>query len=281
MNAVRRHARPELRRPRAVVAFEGWNDACEAASGAAAYLLDQEHITQPFVTIEPEEFFDFHEHRPIVTIEDGDTRRLTWPDTHFFAIPRPGSPHDLVVVTGEEPTHRWKTFARSVTQVLVEADVESVVLLGAYIGQVTHHQPTPLVGVATDPALVRRHGLEPSAYEGPTGIIGVLAEACREVGLPALSIWAATPHYLAANPNPTAMLALVRKTIEVLGVDVDLRRLIELESDFVEQVEEAIGQSDDLAEYIATIEADGHMVAADGTRDELVTEIEDFLRKHG
>ena len=202
MDPIRRFRRPALRAPRALLAWEGWNDACEAASGAASFLVGQ-HDAEPFAVLEPEEFFDFQERRPTVEYDDGGTRRLVWPDTRFYAIERTGDAHDLVIGLGEEPGLRWKTYARSIARVLAESDVELAVTLGAYIGEVAHTVPVPITGVATDPALVDGFLLDRSHYEGPTGIVGVTMEAFREVGIPAVSLWAATPHYLAANPSPS------------------------------------------------------------------------------
>jgi proteasome assembly chaperone (PAC2) family protein len=284
VDPIRRFSKPILRRPRAVVAFEGWNDACDAASGAVSYLLSLADATEPFAVIDPEEFFNFQEQRPTVHIDEGGTRRLTWPTTRFFAVPGDYDERDLLLVIGEEPSLRWKTFSRSVTQVMVEMDVEEVVLLGAFIGQVPHSRSVPVMGVATDPSLVRKHGLHTSAYEGPTGIVGVLQEACKEVGLPAMSLWAATPHYLAANPNPKAMLALLRKCSDVLGIPIDTDELETVADEFSGRVERAIEASSDFASYVEDLEQERDEAASDDqldltTTDELVTEIEDFLRK--
>lgn len=280
MDAVHRHSRPHLRRPKAVIAFEGWNDACEAASGAVLYLLGRSDVTEPFATIEPEEFFDFQEHRPDVDIDGGGTRRITWPDTRFYAVPQPGADHDLVLVVGDEPSFRWKTFARIVAGVLTENDVEEAVLLGAYIGQASHRQPVPLTGAGTDPATIADHGLDASSYEGPTGVISVIVEACREAGLPALSIWAATPPYLAANANPATMLALIEKTAAVLSVPVETTGLRKLASDFVQRVDEALEDEDeDLVEFISSLEQPAVDEEVEG--DDLVNEIEEFLKEQG
>ena len=286
MDSVRRFSKPTLRRPRAVIAFEGWNDACDAASGAVAYLLSLADADEPFAVIDPEEFFDFQSHRPTVATDEGGTKRLSWPTTKFFAARLPDDPRDLLLVLGEEPSMRWKTFGRSITQVLAEMDVEEVVLLGAFIGQVPHTRPVPIVGVATDPMMVHRHGLLPSSYEGPTGIVGVMQEACREVGLPAMSLWAATPYYLAANPNPKAMLALLDRCADVLRMDIDTAELKTVVSEFSKRVERAIASSTDFATYIKDLETQrGDTVPKAGldlsASDRLVTEIEDFLRKRG
>lgn len=285
MDAIRRFSKPRLRRPRAVVAFEGWNDACDAASGAVNYLLSLADANEPFAVIDPEEFYNFQEHRPTVQVDEGGTRSFTWPATRFFAVHRADDRRDLLLVLGEEPMLRWKTFSRSVTQVLAEMDVEEVVLLGAFIGQVPHTRPVPVVGVANDADLIHKHGLEPSTYEGPTGIVGVLQEACREVGLPALSLWAAAPHYLAANPNPKAMLALLSRCSEVLDMNIDTDELETVADEFSRRVERAIESSSDFASYIEDLEQqNGDSVAEhldDALTEELVTEIEDFLRKRG
>ncbi len=282
MDAIHRFGKPVLRTPRALIAFEGWNDACEAASGVAQFLLRRAGVTEPFAVIDPEEFFDFQVRRPTVEIDEGGTRSLSWPTTKFFAIESPDDDRDLIVVLGEEPSFRWKTFARLVTRVLVEQDVEEVVLLGAFIGQVLHTAPVPVAGVATHPDLVDLHGIERSSYEGPTGIIGVLQEACREVGLPAMSLWAATPHYLAANANPKAMLALATRARGVLGLSADLAELATAAAEFEMRVEEAVRASSELAEYVAELEEAGDEAEPSefdpALTDDLVQEIESYLR---
>ena len=281
MDVIRRFSKPVLRRPRAVISFEGWNDAGEAASGAAEYLLASSRSTEPFAVIDPEEFYDFQVRRPQVAIDGGGTRSLTWPMTRFYTLDMASGDGDLVVVLGEEPSFRWRTYARYLTQVLTEVDVELVVLLGAFAGQVAHTRPVPVIGVATDPALVDRHKLLHSTYEGPTGILAVLQEACREVGLPAISLWAAAPHYLASNPNPKASLALASKTAEILGFDLDTTSLRSTTDEFERQVAEAMESSGELAEYVADLESDldsGIDAVDPQAGADLVGEIESFLR---
>ncbi len=282
MDPIRRFHRPQLRRPTAVVAFEGWNDACDAASGAVAYLISQFDV-EPFAVIEPEEFFDFQARRPHVEVDEGGTRSLTWPDTRFFAVRLPDRDRDVVLVLGEEPNLRWKTYARLVAQVLTDCDVELVVTLGAFIGQVAHTQPVPIVGVATDPEMVVRHDLMRSRYEGPTGIVGVLLEACREAGMPAVSLWAATPHYLAANPNPKAMRALLRRAEGIGRLGVDTAELDEVVSEFEAKVDAAMEASDDLSDYVRRLEGEAEVDDASLNADarssaRLIEDIEEFLR---
>lgn len=277
MDPVRRFSRPSLRRPRAIIAFEGWNDACDAASGALRHLLERRGISQPFAAIDSEEFFDFQEHRPLVAVFNGAIDSMKWPDTRFYAIERPDQDHDLVVVVGEEPTLRWKTFARTVTAVLSDSGVESATMLGAYIGSVTHSGPVPITGVATDRSQLEGMDLAPTDYQGPTGIVAVLGEALREAGIPAASIWAATPHYLAANPNPMAMRALLLEAGRIVGFDGDSDDLRRLEDEFIVRVDEAVAESEDLAEYVQEI-SDHRRSIDPGRSEELVDEIERFLK---
>ena len=284
MDPIHRIRRPVLRRPRAIIAFEGWNDACDAASGAVTYLLGQHNVDEPFAVMEPDEFFDFQAHRPRVAIGDGGTRSLTWPTTRFYAVHLPSEDHDLVLVVGDEPSYRWKTFSRSITSLLAETGVEQAVFLGAFIGQVAHTKPVPVIGVATDPSLVYEHGLLTSSYEGPTGIVGVLQEACREEGLPAMSLWAATPHYLAANPNPKAMRALMTRAADVLGLAIDTSELDTVVDEFLSRVAAAVSASDEFKTYVSQLEKSEENVAPEDGVDpsvttDLVSEIEEFLRE--
>ena len=192
----------------------------------------------------------------------------------------PAHHHDLVVVTGDEPNLRWKTYSRLVTSLLAEADVEMVITLGAFIGQVAHTQPVPIIGVATHPDLLAAHDLPASTYEGPTGIVGVMLEACREVGIPAISLWAATPHYLAANPNPKAMLALLDRAAAIARLDIETDELVEAAAEFESRVDAALDSNEDFAGYVRQLEDEGILepVEPDLTGGTLVSEIEDFLR---
>ncbi|HSG79693.1 MAG TPA: PAC2 family protein [Acidimicrobiia bacterium] len=278
MDPIRRFRRPALRAPRALLAWEGWNDACDAASGATSFIVGQ-HDAEPFAVLEPEEFFDFQERRPTVEYDDGGTRRLMWPDTRFYAIERATDAHDLVVGLGEEPALRWKTYARSIARLLAESDVELAVTLGAYIGEVAHTVPVPVTGVATDPALVDGFQLDRSHYEGPTGIVGVTMEAFREVGIPAVSLWAATPHYLAANPNPKAMLALLQRAGPILGLALELGELEQAAAEFDERVDEAMAENEEFVDYVKRLEQESGAPHIDPTEaPSLISEIEQFLR---
>jgi proteasome assembly chaperone (PAC2) family protein len=285
MDSVRQFHVPRLRKPVAVIAFEGWNDACEAASAAATYTLHAGKRTEPFAVIDPDEFYDFQQHRPIITSSDGGHRSLSWPITRFHGVKIPDHAQDLIVVTGDEPSFRWRTYARLITSVLADHDVEQVILLGAFIGQVAHRRPTPIIGVATEPERVERFDLHASDYQGPTGIVSVVMEACREAGIPAMSLWAATPHYLAASPNPKAMLALLTKTAEITGLPLDLSDLDNVVEQYLDKVENAIEASTDLNDYITDLEREDAIpdlaeASSGGDTDDLFDEIETFLRQN-
>jgi len=283
MDPIHRLHRPTLRAPRALLAWEGWNDACDAASGAAAFLLDQWDDIEPFAVVEPEEFYDFQVRRPRVEVDEGGTRSLEWPTTRAYALDFGEAPHDALVVVGEEPSLRWKTYTRSIGQILAEADVDMIVTLGAFIGQVPHTIPVPIVGVATDSALVEEHGLMGSRYEGPTGIVGVMLEACREIGIPAISLWAATPHYLAANPNPRAMLALLDCAAGVMEIPFDTAELEKVAVDFDERVEAAMEANEEFVDYVRRLEEEADAEPGKPldpqASDQMISEIEDFLGK--
>ena len=279
MDVVEWDERPELRKPVALVAFEGWNDAADAASGAIGFILDQFEDIEPFAVILPEEFFNFQIRRPVVEIDDGGTRDITWPVVAFYAIPLPEQSRDLVVVLGEEPHNRWLTFAAHVIEVLQAVGVEDVITVGAFIGQVAHTLPVPIIGVATDPEVIERHQLLTSDYEGPTGITGVLNLACVEAGMTAVSLWAGTPHYLAANDNPKAMLALLTKATLIAGITLDATELAVEAGEFDSRVNQAMDSSDDLSSYVHKLEESSDEAVHPALADQLVDEIEQFLKE--
>lgn len=282
MERVLRFSQPDLHAAATLMAFEGWNDASEAASGALTFLLGQ-HEVDPFAAIDPEDFFDFSSRRPTVEVDESGFRHLSWPRTNLFALSHSEVGRDLVAVLGDEPHLRWRSYARQVLDLLQQSEVEQIVLMGAFIGQVAHTLPVPIIGVGTDPDMVERHGLLGSRYEGPTGIVGVMMEACQEVDVPAISLWAAVPHYLAANPNPKAMLALLGKAAEILRLDIDTDELTKVAGEFEGRVDEAMNQSPDFAQYVERLEAtpnDLQQVDPEAGR-QLVAEVEQFLREHG
>jgi proteasome assembly chaperone (PAC2) family protein len=245
-----------MRRPIAVVAFGGWNDACDVASTTAQYVIKSHDETTMFAEIEPDPFYDFQQHRPTIEIRDGVSRSLTWPSVSFTAASRLNDDRDLVIVSGPEPNFRWKTFARSLVEVLTDIGVEEVVLVGAFVGATDHRQAVTLAGVGTDSVSVIRSGLEAANYTGPTGIVGAVQGACKEAGIRSISLWAATPPYLSGNPFPKAVLALVEKISDLTNLHIDTSELIAIDAEYTQRVdaalEEAGSEVNDFLEEIET-----------------------------
>src|SRR6267154_2633042 len=214
--------RPDgLRAPAMVCAFQGWNDAGDAASSAVSFLASALNARR-FARIDSEEFYDFQANRPCVRFGEGGKREIVWPSVEVFEAPAPRAPRDLVLVQGVEPSMRWRAFSANIVDLAEALGVQVVVSLGALLGDVPHTRPVAITGHASDPALVERLGMQASTYEGPTGIVGILHSACSEAGLPSASLWAGVPHYVAAAANPKAALALVRRVEGLIGVSVDV-----------------------------------------------------------
>ena len=279
MDPIRRLSDPGLRKPVALVAFEGWNDASDAASGAIAYIIGQFDV-EPFLVIDPEEFIDFHATRPIVTVQDGVTDELAWPATRMYGVHLDGD-RDLLLVLGDEPQLRWQTFGGLLVDEFRRIGVEEVVLLGAFLGQVPHTAPVPIIGTAGSTDELIQLGLTGANYEGPTGIVGVLSHLFREEGLSTLSLWAATSHYLGTNPNPKAMLALLGRAVDILGLSVDATELAEVAGEFETRVDAAMSSSEDFSSYVRRLETLSEGAGADledSAAADLIAEVEDFLR---
>jgi proteasome assembly chaperone (PAC2) family protein len=280
MDHVHWDEHPKLRRPVLVAAFEGWNDAADAASTAARYLKER-WGARPFATIDPEEFFDFSSTRPHVRLTGGLQREIVWPRTELSAAALPDTGRDVVVLLGSEPQLRWRAFCAQVVAVAKEVGAELVVTLGALLADVPHTRPVRVTGTAVDPDLVTRLGLERSTYEGPTGIVGVLQDAFRTAGLQSTSLWAAVPHYVAATPSPKATLALVRRAASLLSTPVITDDLEQRAIDYERQVSEVVATDDDVAAYVRRLEesadADDPLELQSG--DALAAELERFLRE--
>ncbi len=276
-----------LRHPVLVAGFEGWNDAADAASSAAGWLA-QHGDTARVASIDPEEHFDFQSRRPQVSLVDGVTREITWPENAFFTVGFPE--RDLVVLRGVEPSYRWRSFCRAVTAVATETGCEMVITFGALLADVPHTRKARITGTATDAHLIESLGLAQSRYEGPTGIVGVLSDHCRAEGFPSVSLWAPVPHYLAAPPNPPATLALLERFGGLTGVGIDLAPLERTARAWREKVDEVAAGDDDVRNYVATLEErfDAEATAEGGVSDaswgslpsgdELAREVERYLR---
>jgi predicted ATP-grasp superfamily ATP-dependent carboligase len=281
MDHVHWQDRPQLRRPVLVAAFEGWNDAADAASAAARYLRDR-WSARPIASIDPEDFYDFTSTRPQVRLINGGSRKIDWPANEFSSAPLPGTSHDVVVLLGHEPQLRWRTFSQQVVGVATELGVEMVVILGALLADVAHTRPVRITGTAADDDLIVRLGLGRSSYEGPTGIVGVLHDAFGAVGIPSASLWAAVPHYVASTPSPKASLALVERAAGLLSTRVITADLQVLAADYERQVSEVVAADEDVSAYVHRLEssADEDDVAdmEAVTGDALADELERYLR---
>jgi proteasome assembly chaperone (PAC2) family protein len=272
---------PELRRPVLVAAFRGWNDGGQGASLAAGYLAKQ-WAGERFAEIDSETFYDFQATRPHVSLEDGMTRKLDWPENGFFHAEIPGTGRDAVILLGTEPNLRWKTFSQLVLGLARDLRVERVVTFGSLLADVPHTRPAPVTAAANDEALVEELGLEPSRYEGPTGIVGVLLDACRGAGISSLSLWAAVPHYVSLAPSPRAALSLVRRFGELMQIDVDITELQQAADEYSEQVSEAVSADADTAAYVEELERRVDMLSAEDdlpSGDTLAAELTRFLRE--
>jgi proteasome assembly chaperone (PAC2) family protein len=273
--------RPELHRPVLVAAFRGWNDGGQGASLAAGYLA-KEWEGARFAEIDPENFYDFQATRPHVSLEDGLTRKLDWPDNGFFHARIPGTDRDAVILLGTEPNLRWRTFATLVRDLAEDLGVERVVSFGSLLADVPHTRPSPVTAAASDEALMEELGLEPSRYEGPTGIVGVLLDTFRAAGMTSLSLWAAVPHYVSLAPSPRAALALVRRFGELMEIDVDVTDLEQAADEYSEQVSEAVSADADTAAYVEELERRVDMMNAEEdlpSGDTLAAELTRFLRE--
>jgi proteasome assembly chaperone (PAC2) family protein len=275
---------PELRSPILVAAFGGWNDAASAATAAleaVALGLDAELLGR----IDPEEFYDFQVNRPMIRLTDGQAREIDWPASTLVAASPNGTDRDLVLFSGIEPNLRWRTFSDSILDAAERLGVEMVVTLGALLADVAHSRPVPITGLASDPELVEELGLSRSNYEGPTGIVGVLHDACRQRKIPSASLWAAVPHYVAAVPNPKAALALLRRLEGLTGIAVDASDLEDAVEPYEEQVDRAVAASPDIQELVTRLEAEQEITFDEGDEvpsgDTIAREFQRFLRQRG
>jgi predicted ATP-grasp superfamily ATP-dependent carboligase len=274
-----------LRAPAMVCAFEGWNDAGDAASSAVSFLASALDARR-FARIDSEEFYDFQANRPRIQFDASSGREIVWPTVEVFEAPAPRAPRDLVLVQGIEPSMRWRAFSAHLVDLAEALGVQMVVSLGALLGDVPHTRPVAMTGHASDPALVERLGMLSSTYEGPTGIVGVLHHACSEAGLPSASLWAAVPHYVAAAANPKAALALVRRLEGLIGVSVDVSDLESAAADYERQVGLAVQSDPDIQAFVERLEeaaeSEEEISAKDvPSGDMLAREFQRFLRQRG
>jgi proteasome assembly chaperone (PAC2) family protein len=279
--------RPDgLRAPAMICAFEGWNDAGDAASGAVSFLAS-EFGAERFAQVDIEEFYDFQSSRPRIELSEDLKRSITWPSVEVLEARAPRAPRDLVLVQGVEPSLRWRSFSSLIVDLADALGVQLVVTVGALLADIPHSHPVAMTGSASDPEMLGRLGLSTSTYEGVTGIVGVLHSACADAGLLSASLWASVPHYVAAAPNPKATLAIVRKLESLVGVSVDATELEEASSEYERQVGLAVQSDPDIQAFVERLER-----AAESERESLgpehlpsgeslAREFQRFLRQRG
>ncbi|MDQ3874144.1 MAG: PAC2 family protein [Actinomycetota bacterium] len=279
-NELRISDRPPLERPVLVAAFRGWNDGGQSASLAAGYLA-KAWSAERFADIDPEGFYDFQAIRPQVSLVEGVTRKIEWPENAFFHARLPGTNRDVVLLLGVEPNLRWRAFTTLITDLADDLGVELVVSLGALLADVPHTRPSPVTGSASDPDLVEALGLSASRYEGPTGIVGVLHDACRKASIPSVSLWAAVPHYVSLAPNPRAAKALCDRLADLLTASVNTSELDEAIETYTNQVSEAVSSDAETAAYVEELEERVDAVDEDDlpSGDSLAAELTRYLRE--
>jgi proteasome assembly chaperone (PAC2) family protein len=272
---------PALSDPVVVAAFEGWNDAGDAATGAVEH-LELIWDASPLAALDPDDYYDFQVNRPTVTHVDGVSRRIEWPTTRISVARPTGSARDIVLVRGIEPNMRWRGFCEELIELCKELDVSTVVTLGALLADTPHTLPVPVTGTSYDSESAKRWGLETSRYEGPTGIVGVFQNACVQAGLPAVSFWAAVPHYVSQPPAPKATVALLQRVEEVLEVSVPLGALPAQGEEWVRTVSEMASEDDEVVEYVRALEEKASQIdLSQASGDAIAKDFERYLRRRG
>jgi hypothetical protein len=260
-----------------LAAFEGWNDAADAASGAIEH-LEREWQAQPFAAIDPEDYSDYQVNRPTVRLVDGVTRRIEWPTTRL-SVAKTVEP-EVVLLRGLEPNMRWRAFCDELVEFAQELEVQTVVCLAALLADVPHSRPIEMHGSASDDALAASLGLTRSRYEGPTGGVSVFHEACTHAGLRVVSFWASVPHYVAQPPCPKATLSLLHRAEDALDVAVPLGDLPEQARAWEHGVDELAREDSEIAEYISSLEErEDEAQLPEASGDAIAKAFERYLRR--
>lgn len=277
---------PLLRNPVMIMAFSGWNDAAEAASGAVQHLLSSwkdkkdDVLPELIAEVESEDFYDFQVNRPQVSIDDSAIRSITWPTTQVFGLAVPSMNRDLVIVTGVEPSMRWKRFSSDLLDLADDLEVSLVVSLGSLLADTPHSRPITVTGTGAHPVIAERLGVSVSKYEGPTGILGIVQDSCTRRGIDAISLWAAVPHYAASSPSPKATLALINTLEEFLDISIPLSDLPERSDAWEKEVNELAAEDSEVAEYVRALEESKDAAELpDVSGESIAKEFERYLRR--
>ena len=277
------HQIPELRNPIAVLAFNGWSDAGEAATGAITHLMNafgrQENL---IAESNSEDFYDYQQIRPMVFINNSQIRQLKWPNTNLYALYTPHLDFDIVLVIGPEPSFKWQTFANELLDLFDDLEVDLVITLGALLADAPHTRPISVTGTSSNPELASRIGFEVSRYEGPTGILGVIQDLCQKRELDAFSLWAALPHYASGSPSPKATLALIEELGDFFEITLPVGDLPEAAKAWEIAVTQLAEEDAEISEYVKQLEADkDDSDLEETTGEDIAKEFERFLRRQG
>lgn len=277
---------PLLRDPVMIVAFTGWNDAAEGASGAVEHLLsawrdrDDDVLPQLIAEVDAEEFYDFQVNRPQISIDDSSIRSIRWPGTQVFGLLVPMMKRDLIIVTGVEPSMRWKSFTSELLDLADDLEVSLVVTLGSLLADSPHTRPITVTGTSAHPNMANRLGVSVSKYEGPTGILGIIQDGCARRGIDAISLWAAVPHYASNAPSPKASLALITSLEDFLDIAIPLGSLQSESDEWEKSVDQLAAEDSDVAEYVKALEESKDAAELpDISGDIIAKEFERYLRR--
>jgi predicted ATP-grasp superfamily ATP-dependent carboligase len=269
-----------------VIAFSGWNDAAEAATGALSHLLGSwtdpsfDVVPELVADVDPEEFYDFQVNRPMIYVDESSVRNLTWPGTQIYALRTPTLDHDFIVVRGVEPSMKWRTFTSDLLDLAEDLEIYLVITMGSMLADTPHTRPITVSGSGAHPDIAQRLGVEISKYEGPTGILGVIQVACVARAIDAVSLWAAVPHYASNSPSPKASLALVNALEDFLRISIPQGTLPEESSAWEVEVTEMAKEDSDVAEYVKALEeSKDASELPDATGESIARELERFLRR--
>jgi len=269
-----------------VMAFSGWNDAAEAASGAVEHLLSgwrnisDDVVPELIADVESEEYYDFQVNRPVVFIDESQIRSITWPTTQVFGLSIPSMARDLVIVTGVEPSMRWKSFTSDLLDLADDLEVSLIVTLGSLLADTPHTRPITVTGTGAHPSISARLGVSVSKYEGPTGILGIIQDGCMRRGIDAISLWAAVPHYASNAPSPKATLALINTLEDFLDISIPLSDLPEAADAWEKDVNDLAAEDNEVAEYVKALEESKDAAELpDVSGDSIAKEFERYLRR--